>query len=66
MVSDPSFRSYQVTRRVRKHAGFGLAIARTVVRGYGGTIAARNSAEGGACFEVRLPSVNASRIARET
>jgi two-component system sensor histidine kinase ChvG len=41
----------------REHAGLGLAIAKTIVQGYGGTIAARNSAEGGACFEVRLPSV---------
>ena len=41
----------------REHAGLGLAIARTIVQGYGGTIAARNRAEGGACFEVRLPTV---------
>ena len=37
------------------HDGLGLAIARAVVDGYGGSIAASNRAEGGARFEVRLP-----------
>ena len=37
------------------HAGLGLAIARTIVQGYGGTIAASNRPDGGACFEIRLP-----------
>ncbi len=40
----------------REHAGLGLAIARTIVHGYGGTITARNRPDGGACFDVRLPS----------
>jgi two-component system, OmpR family, sensor histidine kinase ChvG len=39
------------------HAGLGLAIARTIVQGYGGTIAASNRAEGGACFDIRLPRI---------
>ena len=39
----------------REHLGLGLAIARQVVVGYGGTIRARNRDGGGALFEVELP-----------
>ena len=38
-----------------EHAGLGLAIARSIVQGYRGTIAARNRDGGGAAFEIRLP-----------
>jgi two-component system sensor histidine kinase ChvG len=37
-----------------EHTGLGLAIARAIIDGYGGSISARNSAEGGAVFEIRL------------
>ena len=37
------------------HDGLGLAIARAVVDGYGGSITASNREHGGARFEVRLP-----------
>ncbi len=40
------------------HAGLGLAIARTVVQGYGGTITASNGPDGGACFEIKLPRMS--------
>ena len=42
------------TRRV-KGTGLGLALARRIVEGHGGTITARNHSDGGAVFSVRLP-----------
>ena len=48
-----SFRPDQDSRR--EHMGLGLAIARAIVGGYGGTILARNRDGGGALIEVRLP-----------
>lgn len=38
------------------HTGLGLAIAKTITEGYGGTIRARNNVEGGAAFTVVLPA----------
>jgi two-component system sensor histidine kinase ChvG len=49
------FFSYRPGADRREHLGLGLAIARQVVVGYGGTIRARNRAGGGALFEVDLP-----------
>jgi signal transduction histidine kinase len=40
----------------REHAGLGLAIARAIVEGYGGSVTVANRPEGGAEFEIRLPA----------
>jgi len=37
------------------HTGLGLSIARAVVENAGGRLVATNRADGGACFEVRIP-----------
>ena len=39
-----------------RHAGLGLAIVRAIVTAYGGTVTAANRLDGGAVFEVRLPT----------
>ncbi len=39
------------------HTGLGLAIVKAIAEGYGGGVTARNRAEGGAVFEVRLPEL---------
>ncbi|MFI7131095.1 ATP-binding protein [Nonomuraea sp. NPDC050153] len=45
------------TARSRHHGGtgLGLAIARDIAHAHSGTITVRDSTQGGACFEVRLP-----------
>jgi two-component system sensor histidine kinase ChvG len=49
------FFTYRPTESGREHLGLGLAIARRIVHGHGGTIVAGNRPDGGARFEVRLP-----------
>lgn len=49
------FFSYRPGQDRREHVGLGLAIARAVVEGYGGSISARNRHEGGAVFAICLP-----------
>jgi two-component system sensor histidine kinase ChvG len=49
------FFSYRPGGQRREHVGLGLAIARQIVEGYGGTITARNRPGGGATFEIVLP-----------
>lgn len=52
------FFSYRPAEGRRSHVGLGLAIARQIVEGYGGSISASNREGGGARFEVRLPSIS--------
>jgi two-component system sensor histidine kinase ChvG len=52
------FFSYRPGGDRREHLGLGLAIAKQVIVGYGGTISARNRAGGGAVFELELPSAS--------
>jgi two-component system sensor histidine kinase ChvG len=49
-----TYRPSKSGRRTAAHTGLGLAIARAIVEGYGGSIRAENG-ERGAVFEVRLP-----------
>ena len=45
------------------HTGLGLAIARSIVRAYGGEMRARNHPQGGAVFEVELPLAGVGDLA---
>jgi two-component system sensor histidine kinase ChvG len=59
-----SYRPEEGRRSGRPHAGLGLAIAKTIVEGYGGGIDAANNPEGGATFTVRLPASRTGTFAR--
>jgi two-component system sensor histidine kinase ChvG len=50
------FFTYRPGHRRDHHVGLGLAIAKQIVEGYNGVITASNRADGGAHFEVCLPS----------
>lgn len=52
------FFSYRPNGTRREHMGLGLAIAKAIVTGYGGTIHVSNRAEGGAKFEVEFPTTD--------
>jgi two-component system sensor histidine kinase ChvG len=54
------FFSYRPGQEKREHIGLGLAIARAIVEGHGGTITAANRAGGGAVFQVRLRRATAA------
>jgi len=50
------FEPFYTTKNVGKGTGLGLSICYGIVKEHGGDISARNSPEGGAVIEVRLPS----------
>jgi two-component system sensor histidine kinase ChvG len=52
------FFSYRPTGDRREHMGLGLAIAKAIVTGYGGSITAQNRTGGGAQFRVELPTTS--------
>ena len=47
-----------VNSRGRQGSGLGLAIVRQVAEQHGGSVTASNAADGGAVFEIRLPTTN--------
>jgi signal transduction histidine kinase len=55
------FEAFVSTRLDAKGTGLGLTVAEGIIHQHGGTIAASNRAEGGACLEVTLPASSAKR-----
>ncbi len=49
------FYSERPVAQFGEHSGLGLAISRQIVEAHGGDIVARNTAQGGALFSVKLP-----------
>jgi two-component system, NtrC family, sensor kinase len=61
-IKDPKriFDPFYTTKNVGKGTGLGLSICYGIVKEHGGDITARNTPEGGAVIEVRLPMVTAA------
>jgi signal transduction histidine kinase len=57
------FEAFVSTRLDAKGTGLGLTVAEGIIHQHGGTIAASNRAEGGACLEVTLPAACTKRVA---
>jgi signal transduction histidine kinase len=57
------FEAFVSTRLDAKGTGLGLTVAEGIIHQHGGTIAASNRAEGGACLEVTLPASCSKRMA---
>ncbi len=53
---DQIFDPFFTTKPAGKGTGLGLAVCQTLVDRLGGSITVSNRAQGGACFEVRLPA----------
>jgi signal transduction histidine kinase len=58
------FSAFVTTRLDARGTGLGLTVADGIVTQHGGTIAASNRGEGGACLEVWLPAPKTSSILR--
>ena len=59
------FEPFYTTKGPGDGVGLGLAISSGIVGDLGGRLTARNAADGGAVFEVRLPIIGADRTAAE-
>ena len=55
-VSERMFEPFFTTKPSGEGLGLGLAISRDIVRDFGGSLSARNRAEGGAEFVINLPT----------
>jgi two-component system C4-dicarboxylate transport sensor histidine kinase DctB len=62
---DALFEPFYTTKEPGDGVGLGLAISSGIVNDLGGRLTARNGADGGAVFEVRLPPMQAERAAAE-
>ncbi len=56
------FEAFVSTRLDAKGTGLGLTVAEGIIHQHGGTIAASNRTEGGACLEVTLPASAGRRV----
>jgi two-component system, NtrC family, C4-dicarboxylate transport sensor histidine kinase DctB len=62
---DSLFEPFYTTKAPGDGVGLGLAISSSIVNELGGRLTARNGRDGGAVFEVRLPLLDAARVAAE-
>jgi signal transduction histidine kinase len=65
-VFDVFVQGDQTIDRARGGLGIGLALVKRLVELHGGSVSAKNAAQGGAVFTVRLPAVAARREPRAT
>jgi len=62
---DELFEPFYTTKQPGDGVGLGLAISSGIVNDLGGRLIARNAAEGGAIFEVQLPTIRQDAAAAE-
>jgi two-component system C4-dicarboxylate transport sensor histidine kinase DctB len=62
---DDLFEPFYTTKQAGEGTGLGLAISSGIINDMGGRLIARNSDEGGAVFEVLLPSINEHNTQKE-
>ena len=60
MIFKPFYRVQESRDRGSGGHGLGLSIAANAVRRHGGTIDARNSADGGLVVQIRVPAAGAA------